>query len=451
MALIFPDVLSRLQQFFPARTPVYLVGGAVRDALLQREIKDLDFALSGDVLGTARRLANTIHAAYYPLDESRDTARLILSLADGSRQVLDFAALRGPDLESDLRLRDFTMNAMALPLHALDQLVDPLGGLEDLRRGVLRACSESAMQDDPLRVLRGIRLANANRWFIEAETRGSMRRALPNLAQVSSERVRDELFHILEGPRPATALETLEIMGGLPYVLPELAELKGVEQPAPHVRDVWGHTLDVVRSLEARSPGALLYLAALYHDSGKPSTRRQAPDGRVRFLEHEMLGEKLVIHRGQALHLSNDEIDRLRTVVRHHMRPLLLAQMDGLPSRRAIYRFYRDTGPAGVDICVHALADTLATYGPGLSQDTWMRQLDIARSLLEAWWEHPEESVAPPALLDGYALMQAFDLKPGPQIGRLLEALREAQATGQVTDRQQALEFTRQQLVAAGP
>lgn len=495
MALIFPDVLSRLQQFFPARTPVYLVGGAVRDALLQREIKDLDFALSGDVLGTARRLANTIHAAYYPLDESRDTARLILSLADGGRQVLDFAALRGPDLESDLRLRDFTMNAMALPLHALDQLVDPLGGLEDLRRGVLRACSESAMQDDPLRVLRGIRLANANRWFIEAETRGSMRRALPNLAQVSSERVRDELFHILEGPRPATALETLEIMGGLPYVLPELAELKGVEQPAPHVRDVWGHTLDVVRSLEAllgtldvefdpenasslylglvsvrlgryrqqlhehmdwplnpnRSPGALLYLAALYHDSGKPSTRRQAPDGRVRFLEHEMLGEKLVIHRGQALHLSNDEIDRLRTVVRHHMRPLLLAQMDGLPSRRAIYRFYRDTGPAGVDICVHALADTLATYGPGLSQDTWMRQLDIARSLLEAWWEHPEESVAPPALLDGYALMQAFDLKPGPQIGRLLEALREAQATGQVTDRQQALEFTRQQLVAAGP
>ena len=170
MALTFPDVLTRLQQFFPAETPVYLVGGAVRDAILQREVKDLDFALSGDVLGTARRLANAIHAAYYPLDESRDTARLILPMPDGGRLVLDFAALRGPDLESDLRLRDFTMNAMALPLHALDQLVDPLGGLEDLRRGVLRACSDSAMQDDPLRVLRGIRLANADRWFIQAET-----------------------------------------------------------------------------------------------------------------------------------------------------------------------------------------------------------------------------------------------------------------------------------------
>ena len=493
MALTFPDVLTRLQQFFPAGAPVYLVGGAVRDALLQREVKDLDFALGGNVLGTARRLGNAIHAAYYPLDESRATARLILPLPDGSRQVLDFAALRGPDLESDLRLRDFTLNAMALPLHALDQLVDPLGGLEDLRRGVLRACSESAMQDDPLRVLRGIRLANANRWFIQAETKARMREALPYLEQVSPERVRDELFHILEGPRPATALEMLEIMGGIPYILPELAELKGVEQPAPHVRDVWEHTLDVVRGMEMllgylepefdpeaatnlylglvsvrlgryrqqlhdhlrralnpiRSSRALLYLAALYHDAGKPATRRQAPDGRVRFLEHEVLGEKLVNRRGQALHLSNDEIDRLRTIVRHHMRPLLLAQMEGLPSRRAIYRFYRDTGPAGVDICLHALADTLATYGPGLSQDTWMRLLDIARSLLEAWWEHPEESVAPPVLLDGHALMQAFDLQPGPQIGRLLEALREAQATGQVANRQQALEFTRQQLAAA--
>jgi tRNA nucleotidyltransferase/poly(A) polymerase len=497
MALIFPGILARLQQLFPAEPPIYLVGGAVRDALLQREVKDLDFALSGDVLGIARRVANAIQGAYYPLDESRDTGRVILPLPEGGRLVLDFAALRGPDLETDLRLRDFTLNAMALSLHDLDRLVDPLGGLEDLRRGVLRACSESAMQDDQLRVLRGIRLANANRWLIQSETRALMRRALPGLAGVSPERVRDELFHILEGPRPATALETLQILGGLPYVLPELVELKGVEQPAPHVRDVWGHTLDVLKGLEAlhgalgqqfdpeaptsfymglvsvrlgryrqqlhdhfshllnpnRSLHALLYLAALYHDSGKPATRREATDGRVRFLEHEILGTELATHRVQALHLSNDEIDRLSTVVRHHMRPLLLAQMEGLPSRRAIYRFFRDTGPAGVEVCLHALADTLATYGPSLTQDIWMRQLDIVRSLLEAWWERPEESVAPPALLDGHAIMQAFNLHPGPQIGRLLEVLREAQATGQVIDRQQALEFTAQQIeaVAAAP
>jgi hypothetical protein len=143
--------------------------------------------------------------------------------------------------------------------------------------------------------------------------------------------------------------------------------------------------------------------------------------------------------------LSNAEHDRLRCVVRNHMRPLLLAQLDELPSRRAIYRFFRDTGPAGVEVCLHALADTLATYGPGLPQDLWARQLDVARSLLEAWWERPEESVAPPALLDGHAIMSALNLPPGPQIGRLLEALREAQATGLVQTRAQALEFTRQQ------
>jgi putative nucleotidyltransferase with HDIG domain len=493
MSLNLPDIVTRLQQLLPAENPVYLVGGAVRDAFLQREVNDLDFTLSGDVLGIARRLAHAIGAAYYPLDEARGAARLILPLPEGGREVLDFTAMRGPDLETDLRQRDFTMNAMALPLHAPDQLVDPMSGLVDLRHGLLRACSESAMLDDPLRVLRGVRLANANHWFIPAETRSLMRQALPHLGQVSSERVRDELFHMLEGPRPAIALEALEILGGIPYVLPELVDLKGIEQPPPHISDAWRHTLDVLKGLEAlqdalglehdpeaptsfylglvsvrlgrfrrqlhehmaqainpdRSLRALLYLAALYHDSGKPQTRRTNPDGRVRFLEHEFVGEHLVSRRGLALHLSNAEIDRMRCIVRNHMRPLLLAQLDELPSRRAIYRFFRDTGPAGVEVCLHALADTLATYGPGLSQDLWARQLDIARCLLEAWWERPEESVAPPALLDGHAIMSAFNLPPGPQIGRLLEALREAQATGLVLTRAQALDFTGQQIEQA--
>lgn len=500
MALNLPGVVPQLQRLIPSEARPHLVGGAVRDALLQRPVKDLDFTLVGDVLGLSRRLANALGGAYFPLDEARQAARILLTLPDGGRTVLDFTALRGEDLEADLRGRDFTLNAMALPLDNLDQLIDPLGGLADLQRGCLRACSESAMLDDPLRVLRGIRLATANRWFIETDTRRQMRQALPRMGRISAERVRDELFHILAGPRPAIALEALEILGGIPHILPELAAMKGVEQSPPHVLDVWGHTLEVLKGLEAlqatlapevdpegpgsfhlglvslrlgryrrqiqghfslplnpnRSVWALLNLAALYHDAGKPRTRQVAADGRVRFLEHEIVGQELAVGRATALHLSNDEVVRVSLCVRHHMRPLLLAQLDEPPSRsptqravvgrRAVYRFFRDAGPAGVEICLHALADTLATYGPGLSQDIWARQLDVARSLLEAWWEKPQESVAPPALLDGHAMMQAFDLEPGPQIGQLLEALREAQATGQVTTHQQALEFTRLQV-----
>ncbi len=146
-----------------------------------------------------------------------------------------------------------------------------------------------------------------------------------------------------------------------------------------------------------RSLRALLLLAALYHDIGKPASRQVEADGRIRFFDHDQLGAQLAGQRGARLHLSNSEIERLTTIVRHHMRPLLLAQSGDTPSRRAIYRFFRATGAAGVDICLLSLADTLATYGPGLPQDVWVRQLDTVRTLLEAWWEQAEEKVTPPA------------------------------------------------------
>jgi hypothetical protein len=128
------------------------------------------------------------------------------------------------------------------------------------------------------------------------------------------------------------------------------------------------------------------------------------------------------------------------------MRPLLLGQLEQRPARRAIYRFFRATGEAGIDICLLSLADMLATYGTTLPRDTWMRQLDVTRTLLEAWWDHPQQSVAPPVLVTGNDLLEAFCLAPGPQIGTLLEAVREAQAAGLVSEREQALELVRRQL-----
>ena len=187
----------------------------------------------------------------------------------------------------------------------------------------------------------------------------------------------------------------------------------------------------------------LLLLAALYHDVSKPATRQVDQDGRIRFLEHEQLGAQLAHRRGSLLHLSNAETERLTTIVRQHMRPLLLAQTGEAPTRRAIYRFFRATGPAGVDICLLSLADSLATYGVGLPQEIWSRHLDVIRSLLEAWWEQPEEKVTPPALLDGHDLIRAFNLSPGPEIGRLLELIREAQASGEITERAEALDYAR--------
>jgi hypothetical protein len=125
---------------------------------------------------------------------------------------------------------------------------------------------------------------------------------------------------------------------------------------------------------------------------------------------------------------------------------MLLTKKGTPPTRKAIYRFFRDTGPAGVDICLLSLADVLATYGTALEVETWKTHLEGVRALLEAWWEHPRESVSPPALIDGNELMEKLDLKPGPQIGRLLETIREAQAAGQITTQEQALKLAAENL-----
>lgn len=492
----FSPVLEQVRKIAPPAEPVYLVGGAVRDALLGLPTHDLDFALSGNVLGLARRAANLLGGAYFPLDEERQTGRVILTDYSGRRQVLDFAALRGPDLEADLRGRDFTINAMAVALDAPQSLLDPTGGAADLAAKRLRACSPTSLEDDPLRILRGVRLAAAYQLNIELSTRKLMRQAAGKLERISPERVRDELFRILEGRRPDLAIRALDILGALPVILPETASLKGVLQSPPHIHGVWEHTLDILHTLDQvleslqidhdpekvgswalglvsirlgryrsqlqehfastalnldRTLRPLLFLAALYHDIAKPRTRTVDENSRVRFFEHDALGSELAAQRAQGLHLSNPEMERLRTIIRHHMRPHLLGQAGSEITRRAIYRFFQATGPAGVDICLLSLADILATYGPSLPQEVWVRQIDVVRTLLEAYWEQSEQSVSPPPLVSGKDLLDQFGLSPGPQIGSLLEQVREAQAMGEIQDKQGALEFVRQALNSLPP
>jgi UTP:GlnB (protein PII) uridylyltransferase len=190
--------------------------------------------------------------------------------------------------------------------------------------------------------------------------------------------------------------------------------------------------------------------AALYHDICKPETKTVEPDGRIRFLGHEEKGSQAVVRRGIALRLSNGEIDFLRTVVKNHMRihdfTYRLVHQNEQPTRRAVYRFFRDTGMAGVALALLALADTRATYEQTLPQDHWAACLDTCRVLLEAWYETSEQVVSPPSLVNGDDLMSELGLKPGRVLGKLLEAIREAQAEGIIISREQAIDFSRRWL-----
>jgi poly(A) polymerase len=485
--LTFSPLLDIVRSVIQPDLPVYLVGGAVRDLFLKREVHDLDFAMPAYALETARAVANRLKAAYYPLDPIRQTGRVILSGENGQRTFLDFAVYRASDLMSDLRARDFTINAMAMELGHSLTLIDPLDGAQDMTSRLLRACSPSSFEEDPVRILRAVRLATELNFRIHSDTLLSLRRAIPHLSSVAPERSRDELFRILEGSKPAACMRALELLGVLPYLLPELVDLQRVEQSPPHIADIWIHTLDVVEKLELilnvlaaqyepdvsanliagqvslrigryrqqisehlqREPGVgrslrgLLLLGALYHDAGKPQTRQVEESGRVRFFNHDSVGAELVTFRGRELRLSNIEVDWLSKLVRHHMRPLMMADTGKTPSSRAIFRFFRDSGEAGVDVGLLSLADVWGTYGSSLPPDVWSRQVEAVRLLLESWWDKTEQVVHPPRLLDGYDLLSEFELSPGPFVGRLLDEIQEAQAAGLVSDRQQALDYAR--------
>lgn len=484
-------LLDHVRALLPADLPVYLVGGAVRDAVLGRETHDLDFATPPGALKLARKLAEKLPGDFFPLDEQNDTARIVLQNPDGSRDFLDFAGFRGDSLEADLRGRDFTINAVAMDLHT-GHILDPLGGVSDIRAKRIRACAETALSDDPARILRAVRQAAAFGFSIDPETRKLMKAAVPLLGNISPERQRDELFKMLAGPKPDASIRALELLGVLPVLLPELPALKGVEQSAPHVHDVWTHTLAVLRHLEGilaalapdydeskgnadlfngllvlrlgryrqqigahlgatlnpdRSARALLFFGALYHDVNKPQTRSTEPNGRIRFLGHDEQGALTAVKRGMALHLSNDELDRLKLLVRHHMRVHFhtnrKAEKATDPTRKAIYRFFRETGEAGVSLILLALADVRATYDHTLTQEYWTANLDVARILLEAYYEKAEQIIHPPQLLNGHDLINDLKMKPGPEIGKLLEAIRETQAGGALATREEALAFAR--------
>lgn len=484
-----PWVFTALRKLVGEPGRVYLIGGAVRDALLNQPSHDLDFGVAGRAIPLARRLADQTGADFYIMDDEHDVARVLGRTDDGTDYALDFAGLRGHSLEADLRARDFTINAVAVDVFATEQLIDPLKGAQDLKDKLLRACSAASMADDPLRVVRGVRQSVALGLHIHPQTFQWMKAAAPDLSRISAERQRDELFRILSGREIATALRLLDAAGALPILLPELSPLKGAVQGTPHVYDVWEHTLALVDRLEGiydalvgeytheasdltlgmavlrlgrfrdqfaehfnvaltpqRNLRALMFLAGLYHDTAKPFTRSVDEAGRVHYYEHDAQGVDLAEQRARALALSNPEIERLKTLVGCHMRPHLLAKDSSSVSRRAIYRYFRAAGPAGVELCLLALADLRAVYGPTLPQDTWQNELEVCRTLLEAWWEMPAQVVHPPRLLSGNDLQSLYGLKPGRQIGDLLDSLAEAQAAGEISTRAEAEAYIREKL-----
>ena len=440
-----------------------LVGGAVRDAILKRAGADVDIAVPSGAITLARRSAERLGGTCVVLDAQRGAARVV---ADGGL-TLDVTDFRAPTLDADLAARDFTVDALAVALTPLlargrARIVDPTGGLEDLKARRLRPADPRVLQEDALRALRAIRLEATLGLRLTPPAARAVKAAARGLARIAAERVRDELLIIMALPDTARALRRADALGVLGAVLPEVEPMRATKQPLPHRFDVLEHSLRAVGGcdrllarLSALAPygeelavhlaeplggGArrdtALKLAALLHDISKPETRRRV-DGRVRFFEHDVIGARRVREIGERFRLPERLTAVIERVVRHHLRPMHLAHA-GAITPRARYRFYRDLREDTRDLLLLVLADAAAVTGAS-PLTTW-RRAGLVRELFAGWREQ-QQAESLPALLRGEDVMARFSLEPGPRVGWLLSQAREAQEMGRVHTREEALAY----------
>ncbi|TES84460.1 MAG: CCA tRNA nucleotidyltransferase [Dehalococcoidia bacterium] len=467
------------------KVKAYLVGGFIRDALLERATADIDIALAADALELAPKIADALGGKFVPLDKQNRICRVVVmdkKAPSGGRWQLDFTSFED-SIEQDLSRRDFTIDAIAVALEEVSRedftAIDPFGGQADLRNKVIRAVAETAFEDDAVRLLRAARLAAELGFSLDEPTGALVKSQSQLIADVAGERLREELVRLLTVPHPERFLPHLDELGLITALFPELAGTKGVEQPREHSWNVFDHSLQTVIAVDfllhqgswpyasdevlavvpwsealaehfnrevggGSSRRSLLKLAALLHDICKPETKAVGEDGRTHFLEHAKLGAAAAADILARLRFSGKEAKLVEIVINYHMRPGQMSQQ-GLPTQRAIYRYFRDTDEAGIDILFLSLADHLATRGPNLDMAGWTEHARMVEYVLEKHFEQ-QKLVEPVRLVDGHDLINIFGLSPGPALGEILEAVREAQASGELSDRQEALDYIRQRL-----
>ncbi|MGO9488356.1 MAG: CCA tRNA nucleotidyltransferase [Solirubrobacteraceae bacterium] len=459
--------------------PAWLVGGAVRDALLGRDTADYDVVVASDPEQAARAIARSGGAACFALSEEFGAWRVVAR--DGSWQV-DIEPLRGASLEEDLALRDFTVNAIAQPIEG-GGLIDPLGGAEDLRAGRLRVAGPATFELDPLRVLRLVRASVELDLAPDEQALRAASAQAGGLAGVAGERIFAELRRIVAAPEARAGLELMGRLGAGAVVLPELEALRGVEQSAYHHADVYHHTLEVFdRAVELTGPdgprsaeagpaigtrlepiaallgepladqlsrGEALRWGALLHDAAKPRTRGVRPDGRVTFMGHDRIGAELARDVLARMRASERLRAHVAALVRNHLRLGFLVHEPQPLDRHTVYRYLRACSPVEVDVTLLSVADRLATRG-ARAEAAIEAHLRLAGTVLDDALRWRAQG-PPRPLLRGDALARELGIPEGPLLGSLLERLREADYAGEVSTPEQAIELARTLVAAERP
>jgi poly(A) polymerase len=435
------DLLNELgERFHAAGHQLALVGGPVRDALLGRitDLSDLDFTtdahpeqitscLTGwaDNIWDTGIMFGTISALKGDRSIEITTYRTESYREDSRKPEVTF----GTSLDEDLSRRDFTINAMALTLPAMD-LVDLFSGLQDLENHIITTplTAKESFDDDPLRIMRAARFAGQLNFVISPDVLNAMRDQASRLEIVSAERIRDELIKIVMSQNPRVALTAMVDTGVAEFVLPELPLLQLEADEHHHHKDVYEHTLTVLEQaidLETAHepqlpPDLTLRLAALLHDIGKPKTRKFESDGRVSFHHHEVVGARMTKKRLKALRFSNEQIENISLLVELHLR--FHGYGTGEWSDSAVRRYVRDAGP--MLLRLHKLTRADSTTRNARRAANLQRAYDNLEERIRVL-EAQEELNAIRPDLDGSQIMEILGIGPGREVGEAYKFLLE--------------------------
>lgn len=426
---------------------VWAVGGFVRDRILHKTVKDIDFAVVGSGPNFARKVAEEVNSRKVTIFEKFGTA-----MVQHEDFQLEFVGTRsedydensrkptvtGTDLDGDLLRRDFTINCIAFGLNKdnFGDIYDPLNGQVDIDKKIIRTPLDPVVtfKDDPLRIMRAIRFATQLNFAIEEKTFAALSEMAPRLKIISQERITDEFLKILKSPKPSIGFQLLDEIGVLEMILPELTTMKGVEQrDGFHHKDVYEHTLMVIDNITEETDKLELRLAALVHDFGKPATKKFIEGTGWTFHGHDEIGARMLPKIFHRLKLPNTYLKYTQKLTRLHLRPINLSEEGVTDSamRRLLVRAGYDLD----DLLTLCRADI--TSGNPQRVKNHLANFDhVVTRLNEV--EEKDRMKAFQSPVRGDEIMEVCGIGPGPNVGKLKKAIEEAILDGIIPNEHEA-------------
>jgi len=453
----------------------FLVGGAVRSILLEKTIKDIDIIVSNSSKKFSEYFANNFNGKVIELDKKRKIYRIIVKTKNKTYEI-DVSPIK-KDIITDLKRRDFTIDSIAIDLiknytiSGTKKYIDPYNGIKDLNNKILRSNNSIIFIEDPIRLLRAIRISTELKFKISAETYKQIQENSHLIQSIAAERIREEFLKILSLSNSMNGIKLLNCVNLLTKIIPELNESKGISQPKEHYWDVFNHLIETIGAIEnifdkknkktefitthmprfyndkkyfnqvifeGHTRKTILKLVGLIHDISKPETKTLEKKGKIRFIGHDKLGAKKSIKILKRLKMSNKSIEYISLIIANHLRPTQMAPKNEMPSNRALNRYYRDLNQVSIDTLYLNLADYISARGKMLNEKEWKEHCKLIKHILNHFKVSKEEKILP-KLVSGYDIMNVLSIQSGPKIGIILKKIEEAQLNEDIKTREEAL------------